>query len=124
MKIMLETTVWDDPGVPNHVYVFNDSLSHAIAYVRAGTKEVFKFKRPMGIDRRGRTFVELEDEEPVKEAPKPDQWEFVGSKGDRYLVTREPGGGLDYRCTCPGFTYRGSCKHTAEKIMEHSYDIR
>ena len=123
MKIMLETTEWAD-ATPNHVYVFNDSLSHAIAYVRAGTKTVSKFKKPMSIDRRGRTFVELEDEEPTRAEPKPDQWEFVGSKGDVYLVTREAGAGLDYRCTCPGFTYRGSCRHAAEKIMEHSYDIR
>lgn len=123
MRIMLETTEWVG-NFPNHVYVFNDSMSHMIAYVPAGSKQLQRFKKPIAFDRRGRTFVELEDEEPVKEAPKPDQWEFVGSKGDVYLVTREPGGGLDYRCTCPGFTYRGSCRHSAEMIMQHSYDIR
>lgn len=106
MKIMLETTVWDDPGVPNHVYVFNDSLSHAIAYVRAGTKEVFKFKKPLGIDRRGRTFVELED---GQEDPKdPAVIEIEGSKGAKYFLSN-PGEG--WICTCPGFTFRGACKH-------------
>lgn len=32
-----------------------------------------------------------------------------GSKGKIYEVTG------DYQCTCPGFTFRGACKHTKEK---------
>lgn len=123
MKIMLETTVWSTP-TPNHVYVMNDSMTKMMAYVPEGSKTVKKFKQPMSIDIRGRTFVELEDSEPQEETPKPDQWKFTGSKGDVYTVSREPGGGMNYHCTCPGFTYRGQCKHTAEKIMEHSYDVR
>ena len=109
MKIMLETTVWDDPAVPNHVYVFNDSLSHAIAYVRAGTKEVFKFKKPLSIDRRGRTFVDLDDT--VQAEPDAKTIEVLGSKGETYYLTNEGNGWL---CTCPGFTFRGNCKHTKE----------
>lgn len=105
MKIMLETTEWAD-ATPNHVYLFNDSLSHAIAYVRAGTKEVFKFKKPMNIDRRGRTFVELEDSEP--EPQNPEVIEVEGSRGAKYFLSN-PGEG--WVCTCPGFTFRSSCKH-------------
>ena len=118
---MLETTEWVG-NFPNHVYVFNDSMSHMIAYVPAGSKQLQRFKKPIAFDRRGRKFVELEDQ--VEEEPKKNQWEFQGSKGDVYYVTREPGGGLNYRCTCPGFLYRNRCRHVAEMIQQHSYDVR
>lgn len=105
---MLETTEWAD-ATPNHVYVFNDSMTQAIAYVRAGTKEVFKFKQPIGIDRRGRTFVDLDDAEPAQ--PDPQRLEVVGSKGETYYLSNEGNG---WFCTCPGYTFRGNCKHTKE----------
>ena len=106
---MLETTVWDSPTVPNHVYVFNDSMSKAIAYVRAGTKEVFKFKKPLSIDTRGRTFIDLDEAEPDEHET--DVIEFLGSKGDKYYVSKEENGWV---CTCPGFKFRGKCKHVEE----------
>ena len=113
MKIMLETTVWDDPMVPNHVYVFNDSMTKAMAYVRAGTKELFRFKSPLSIDTRGRTFVELEDSE--LEQPDPDVIVRVGSKGEKYYISQDKSQGWQgWSCTCPGFKFRGSCKHVAE----------
>ncbi len=117
MKIMLETTVWDSPTVPNHVYVFNDSMTKAIAYVRAGSKEVFKFKNPMAIDTRGRTFVELDDTEP--EQPSSDVITVLGSKGETYYLTNE---GPDWFCTCPGFKFRGSCRHVAE-VLQGKYGV-
>ena len=33
-----------------------------------------------------------------------------GSKGAEYIVTL----GANTSCTCPGFTFRGACKHTKE----------
>lgn len=123
MIIVEETTQWKDSWVPNHVYVLNDSMTKMIAYVPAGSKLVKKFKSPQSFDRRGRTFVELEgDSAPT--APQPDQWEVPGSNGKTYTVTREPGGGMNYQCSCPGFQFRGSCKHVAEFQMNHSYDVR
>ena len=122
MKIVLETTDWGKHEVPNHVYVLNDSMTKMIAYVRAGTKEVFKFKKPQSFDTRGRTFEPLEDGAP--DTPDPDTWTVQGSKGQTYTVSREAGGGMDYSCSCPGFKFRGSCKHVAEFQMNHSYDIR
>ena len=39
------------------------------------------------------------------------QWTVQGSKGNSYLVIRSKG---SYNCTCPGFTYRKTCRHIAE----------
>ena len=61
--IYLETTVWDEPNTPNHVYVFleppKNRTARCMGYVRAGTKELFKFKQPMTLDLKGRTFEAL-----------------------------------------------------------------
>lgn len=34
-----------------------------------------------------------------------------GSKGNKYTVTRNKQG---WKCTCPGFGFRGQCKHVTE----------
>lgn len=39
------------------------------------------------------------------------EWNFVGSKGDNYLVIRSKG---KYTCTCTGFQFRKQCKHVKE----------
>lgn len=61
--IYQETTEWD-MDMPNHVYIFKDRLAgrtaKAIAYVRAGTNQVQKFKQPMVLDLKDRSFVELD----------------------------------------------------------------
>jgi hypothetical protein len=37
-------------------------------------------------------------------------WPVANSKGtDNYAITLEPKG---FTCDCPGFTFRGKCKHT------------
>jgi predicted nucleic acid-binding Zn finger protein len=35
--------------------------------------------------------------------------EVLGSKGAKYIVNLD-----DNTCTCPGYTYRGDCKHIKE----------
>ena len=61
--IYLETTVWDEPNQPNHVYVFLEApkgrTAKCMGYVKAGTKELFKFKNPYTLDLKNRTFERL-----------------------------------------------------------------
>ena len=61
--IYLETTTWQESTQANHVYVFTEPpkqrTAKAIGYVRAGTKELFRFKKPMTLDLKDRTFVAL-----------------------------------------------------------------
>jgi hypothetical protein len=58
--IYQETTKWDEDSTPNHVYVFlevpKNRTAKAMGYIRAGTKDLFRFKTPYTIDLRGRTF--------------------------------------------------------------------
>ena len=61
MKIMLETTQWVGPTGPNHIYIFaefkgGERTAKAIAYVPFGTEPVQRFKKPMVLDLKGRTF--------------------------------------------------------------------
>ena len=64
IKVMQETTEWYDGG-SNHTYIFKDKptgrSAKAIAYIPAGSKIVQRFKKPIDLDLKGRTFVELTD---------------------------------------------------------------
>ena len=117
MRIVVETTQWSEGfgDSCNHVYVMNDSLTQAVAYVPRGSKTLQKFKNPLKIDTRGRTFEDLGE----ATAPEPDVITRMGSKGEVYYITNE---GPDYTCTCPGFKFRGSCKHVAE-IQQDLYGV-
>lgn len=57
MIVMQETTQWD---APNHVYIFKGRptarSAEAVAYVPEGSNKVFKFKKPLVLDLKGRTF--------------------------------------------------------------------
>ena len=57
--IYQETTEWS-MDVPNHIYIFKDKpvgrSAKAVGYVRAGTTLVQKFKQPMVLDLKGRSF--------------------------------------------------------------------
>jgi hypothetical protein len=115
VQVLYETTAWSDGTDANHVYFMNDSKEKMYAYVTRGSLDVFQFKRPIRINTRGRTFITVPNiwnfnaEDEVVE-PKL-TWEFTGSQGNKYLVTKD---GAAYNCTCPGYTYRGECKHVKE----------
>ena len=100
MKWMRETTEWAEP-TPNHLYLMDGDKAYA--YIRSGTNEHKVFSKPMILDRRGRKFVEVRRfDPPVKSSTR----EVKGSKGETYTVDLD-----ENTCTCPGFKFRGTCKH-------------
>ena len=109
MKFYQETTNWT---IPNHIYLLSTDKSRAYGYIRRGTEEAVTFKKPYRFDVRGRSFqeVKLLGEIDLDEV-KSEKWEFTGSKGDRYIVQKLDG---VLQCSCPGFKYRGECKHVKE----------
>lgn len=114
MQFFQETTVWNSENVPNHIYLLNDSKSKMIGYVRAGTKKLVIFSKPMGFDVRGRKFKRVENtfgKLPTQEKPAYPTWIVSGSKGDSYTVSLIDG---RYSCTCTGFKFHGRCKHATQ----------
>lgn len=116
MKYFQEVTVWaDSPKSINHVYYMDDNKTAAVGYIKFGEGRLFKFKRPLRLDTRGRKFVELKDKKgepdekyfPKVAVPK-DRITVQGSNGKEYYLEKVGG---KYTCTCPGFTFRHKCKH-------------
>jgi hypothetical protein len=115
MKAFLETTEWElDHPVPNHIYLLNDSKDKMYAYIKAGTDNVFEFKKPIKFSVSRRKFKEVPNTwgyTKPKDEPVGRNWIVPGSKGDKYSVTENEG---QWACTCSGFTFRGRCRHIAE----------
>jgi len=111
MQALKETTVWDNKSSPNHVYLLDGNT--LVAYIRQGTTEPTYFKSPIkGFSKTGRKFeVVSKDLFDLAPASVAHVKEVVGSKGDVYLVNLD-----ENTCSCPGYTYRGTCKHTKELI--------
>jgi len=59
MIVLQETTKWDNPKSSNHVYILSDDKRQLIAYIKAGTKEVQRFKNPLPFYIKGRTFRKI-----------------------------------------------------------------
>ena len=104
MEALVETT----GGLfPPHTYLLEGTT--LVAYIKAGETKPFYFKSGIkGFDKRGRKFekgnVKLFT---VKEQA--NVRTVIGSKGQEYTVNDSEG-----TCTCPGFTYRGTCKHLGQ----------
>jgi hypothetical protein len=108
MQALKETTVWPSATTPNHTYLLDgDKL---VAYIRSGTSEPKYFTSPIrGFSKSGRKFESASlalFELPTQVSS---VREVVGSRGDVYIINLDEG-----TCTCPGFSYRGACKHTKE----------
>ena len=67
------------------------------------------------IDLKSVIALEYEDGSPVGAGTdhSDDVWEVAGSRGNTYVVRRRNG---KMTCTCPGFQFRGMCKHVKEKM--------
>ena len=105
MQAVKEITVWEGSTQPNHTYLLDGD--RMVAYIKFGQGEPFYFKQPIRIDRRGRKFEQLHQNPFAEQGPKTNLIVHIGSKGDQYFVDPELN-----TCTCPGYTFRGTCKHT------------
>ena len=107
MEAVREVTDW---AVPNHTYLLDGTT--LVAYIKQGESEPFYFKNGIkGFDKRGRKFVKADAGlfDSHVDAAENTKVEVKGSKGNSYFVDTVEG-----TCTCPGFTFRGKCKHTEE----------
>jgi hypothetical protein len=104
MEALREVTDW---AVPGHTYLLDGTT--LVAYIKQGDTEPFYFKKGIkGFDKRGRKFVPA-DVSLFETHVESNLIEVQGSKGAVYYV--DP---VEKTCTCPGFTFRGKCKHTEE----------
>ena len=105
MEALRETTGGQFPA---HTYLLDGST--LVAYIKVNETEPFYFKNGIkGFDKRGRKF----DTVPTTPFKQPKKVANVitvqGSKGQTYTVNRD-----EKTCTCPGFTFRGACKHLGQ----------
>jgi len=101
MRAYKEITDW---STPNHTYLLDGN--NLIAYIKEGEITPFYFKNPIkGFDKSKRKFIELTDN-PFEVTVSSTLREVKGSKGNTYFVNDD-----EHTCTCPGFTFRGKCKH-------------
>jgi hypothetical protein len=109
MQALRETTAWAG-NTANHTYLLDGN--NLVAYIRAGTAVPFYFKSPIrGFDKRARKF-ELVTPNPFDMPQLASHLVTVtGSKGQTYTVDTSAG-----TCTCPGYTYRGVCKHITARV--------
>jgi len=119
MKYFQEVTEWAD-NVPNHIYYLKDDKSFLVGYIQVGSKKLFKFKKPIQFDIRGRKFVEVKGKtesddvyfaKPVQQPIAKETIEVEGSNGKKYILEKLGG---RYVCSCPGYQFRRSCKHSQE----------
>ena len=105
MEALRETT-----GGQFHPHTYLLDGTKLVAYIKANEAVPFYFKNPIkGFDKRGRKFDTVPTT-PFKQLKKESNVITVqGSKGNVYTVDLD-----EKTCTCPGFTFRGSCKHVGE----------
>lgn len=109
-----ETTDWGDAPVANGIYHINDA-GHLVGYKGPKT-EYKKFSKPMKrFSKSGRTFKKVGTYADADESSNANVTTVKGSKGNVYTVTEEDG---KVTCTCPGYTYRGHCKHVDQVIAD------
>lgn len=98
MLVAAEQTVWAD-GLKNGVYLLSEDRTKMYGFAKYNSTEFKMFKNPISIDVRGRKFEVIHRIE-----EKTDARVVIGSKGEKYFI--EEG-----RCSCPGYKFRGTCKH-------------
>ena len=107
MQAQREITVWADGSTSNHTYLLDGD--RMMAYIPRGSSVAQYFKAPIRISLSGRKFERLAVNPFEVVAGDPLEVQVEGSKGQVYTVNKEL-----KTCTCPGYTFRGACKHTKE----------
>jgi len=104
MEALRETTGGQFPA---HIYLLDGN--NLVSYIKSGETEPFYFKKPIkGFDKRGRKFVTVTPN-PFKVKTQSNLIKVKGSNGKEYTIDPDA-----QTCNCPGFTFRGACKHLAE----------
>lgn len=109
MKVLKEVTEdWKVDFMPNHTYLLEGDK--IIAYRPWHEDPVQHLSGKMRLDRARRKFKELpfvaSDWGIEEEQTASNIVVIEGSKGNTYEVDIEAG-----TCTCPGYQFRGKCKH-------------
>jgi hypothetical protein len=103
MEALRETT---GGAFPPHIYLLDGN--NLVSYIKSGETEPFYFKKPIkGFDKRGRKFESITPS-PFKVKTQSNLIKVKGSKGNEYTIDPDA-----KTCTCPGFQFRGACKHLA-----------
>ena len=106
IEILQEVTDWGKYKVNNGIYHVNGS-GQLVAYQPNKKSVVQVLNVPSAnFSKARRKFVKIGERE--EELPSHIK-KIIGSKGNVYLLDTEK-----MTCTCPGFTYRGHCKHVKE----------
>ena len=91
---------------PAHTYLLDGN--NLVSYIKKGETEPFYFKNPIkGFDKRGRKFESVTPN-PFRVKTQSNLIKVKGSKGNEYTIDTDA-----QTCNCPGFTFRGACKHLA-----------
>ena len=107
MEALRETTGGQFPA---HTYLLDGTT--LVAYIKVSETEPFYFKNGIKhFDKRGRQFEKV-DTGQFKAKKVSNLIEVQGSKGS-YFVDQEA-----KTCTCPGYTFRGNCKHVVDVLAE------
>jgi hypothetical protein len=108
MEALRETTGGQFPA---HTYLLDGTT--LVAYIKVSETEPFYFKNGIKhFDKRGRQFEKV-DVGQFKAKKASNLIEVKGSKGSSYFVDEEA-----KTCTCPGYTFRGNCKHVVDVLAE------
>lgn len=107
IEILLETTDWGKYKVNNGMYHVNGA-GQLVAYQPNAESPLQVLKTPSKqFSKSRRKFKKIGAYPEVHNDPK--VLIVKGSKGNEYQIDTDKG-----TCTCPGYTYRGNCKHVKE----------
>lgn len=99
MEALREITNWKY----NHTYLVDGN--RVLAYIPQGSDVPEYCKNSLRFDRRGRKFEKVSlSLFPRREVDT--RIQVLGSRGTAYWVSPE-----ERTCTCPGFSFRGHCRH-------------